>query len=125
MMTAPDLMLPMMLKAARAAIVDPARSFNVRAPADAEVRFELFHAMGSLCSQKVRAVMEEKSLAYRSNAMVVGGRAIPAENYHPDYVRLRLRGGKDIGASIVTGYTGNVSVDAVGFDPCVVPLLVD
>jgi hypothetical protein len=45
------------------------------------------------------------------------------ENYHPDYIRLRLRGGQ--GREMVSGYTGRSAVQSEGFDPAVVPTLVD
>ena len=45
------------------------------------------------------------------------------ENYHPDYVRLRIRGAP--GREFVNGYTGRSSATTEGFDPCVVPTLVD
>lgn len=117
-----------MAAAARAAIADPARMSIVGQ--DANPRFELFHANVSLCSQKVRTTLNEKKLSYRSNAMVimtlnVGGEIVPAEHYAPAYVRLRLRAGRDLNRSFVQGYTGSTSVEGEGFDPCVVPLLVD
>ncbi|PVY69295.1 glutathione S-transferase [Cupriavidus alkaliphilus] len=113
---------------ARAAIADPARITIVGN--DANPRFELFHAASSLCSQKVRTVLLEKRLPYRSNDMLILSAmgpdgVIPAEHYHPPYVRLRLIAGQEIGREFVTGYSGRPSVDTDGFDPCAVPLLVD
>jgi hypothetical protein len=113
---------------ARAAIMDPARITIVGD--DANPRFELFHAASSLCSQKVRTVLFEKKLAYRSNDMIIlssmgADGVVPAEHYHPPYVRLRLIAGREMGRDLVTGYSGRTSVDTEGFDPCVVPLLVD
>ncbi|MCO4864688.1 glutathione S-transferase [Cupriavidus sp. WGlv3] len=113
---------------ARAAIADPARITIVGN--DAQPRFELFHAASSLCSQKVRTVLFEKQLPYRSNDMLILSAMgpdgiIPAEHYHPPYVRLRLVAGLEIGRDFVSGYSGRPSVDTDGFDPCAVPLLVD
>ena len=88
------------------------------------VRFELYHSGPSLCSHKVRTVMAEKKIAYRSHDMNImpDGKAIP-ENYRPTYIRMRLLG-NDAGR-FVTGYTGESSVSGQGLDPCVVPTLVD
>lgn len=113
---------------ARAAIADRARITIVGD--DANPRFELFHAASSLCSQKVRTVLLEKQLAYRSNDMMIlssmgTNGLVPAEHYHPPYVRLRLIAGAEIGGEFVTGYSGRTSVETEGFDPCTVPLLVD
>jgi len=112
----------------RAAIADPARISLVGS--DANPRFELFHAASSLCSQKVRAVLFEKQLPYRSNNMMILGSMGPdglvsAEHYHPPYVRLRLIAGREVGQDLVSGYSGRTSVETEGFDPCAVPLLVD
>jgi glutathione S-transferase len=117
-----------MADAARAAMADPARATIVGD--DAEPRFELFHAASSLCSQKVRTVLHEKRLSYRSNDMVILGSMgaeglVPAEHYSPAYVRLRLIAGRELGREFVSGYSGRTSVETEGFDPCVVPLLVD
>jgi glutathione S-transferase len=113
---------------ARAAIADPARITIVGG--DANPRFELFHAASSLCSQKVRTVLFEKQLSYRSNDMMILSSMgtdgfVPAEHYHPPYVRLRLIARGEIGGEFVTGYSGRTSVKTEGFDPCTVPLLVD
>lgn len=113
---------------ARAAISDAARTRIVGH--DTSPRFELFHAASSLCSQKVRTVLFEKQLPYRSNDMLIlssmgAGGIVPAEHYHPPYVRLRLLAGQEIGSELVSGYSGRTSVETEGFDPCAVPLLVD
>ena len=113
---------------ARAAIADPARMTLVGS--DANPRFELFHAASSLCSQKVRTVLFEKRLPYRSNDMMILSSmgpdgVVPAEHYHPPYVRLRLIAAQEIGREFVSGYSGRTSVEGEGFDPCVVPMLVD
>lgn len=113
---------------ARAAIADRARISLVGS--DANPRFELFHAASSLCSQKVRTVLFEKQLPYRSNNMVILGSMgpdglVPAEHYHAPYVRLRMLAGRELGRELVSGYSGRTSVETEGFDPCAVPLLVD
>lgn len=87
-------------------------------------RFELYHSAPSLCSHKVRSVLAEKGLTYVSHDMTImpAGNYIPT-NYRPEYVRLRLQGAPN--AKLVDGYTGESSVANQGFDPCVVPTLVD
>lgn len=117
-----------MAAGARAAIADPGRITLVGS--DANPRFELFHAASSLCSQKVRTVLFEKQLPYRSNDMMILSSmgpdgVVPAEHYHPPYVRLRLIAGQEERRELVWGYSGRTSVETEGFDPCAVPLLVD
>lgn len=117
-----------MTAAARAAIADPSRITLVGGLP--EPRFELFHAASSLCSQKVRTVLHEKALSYRSNDMLIlstmGSEGlIPAEHYSPAYIRLRLVAARELNREFVSGYSGRTSVETEGFDPCVVPLLVD
>jgi glutathione S-transferase len=117
-----------MAAAARAAIVDPTRITIVGD--EPNPRFELFHAASSLCSQKVRTVLHEKGLSYRSDDMIIlcamgADGLIAAEHYSPAYIRLRLIAGRELDQKFVTGYSGRTSVESEGFDPCVVPLLVD
>lgn len=117
-----------MAAAARACVKDPARITLVGGAINP--RFELFHAASSLCSQKVRTVMHEKGLAYRSNEMLILGSMgpaglVPAEHYDPAYIRLRLLANRTEHRRFVSGYSGRTSVETEGFDPCVVPLLVD
>lgn len=117
-----------MTAAARAAIAEPCRITLVGGLP--EPRFELFHAASSLCSQKVRTVLHEKALSYRSNDMLIlstmGSEGlIPAEHYSPAYIRLRLVAARELNREFVSGYSGRTSVETEGFDPCVVPLLVD
>lgn len=117
-----------MTAAARGAVADPARITTVGSgPAP---RFELFHAASSLCSQKVRTVLHEKALSYRSNDMLIlstmgSDGLVAAEHYSPAYIRLRLTAARELNLAYVSGYSGRTSVDTEGFDPCVVPLLVD
>jgi glutathione S-transferase len=117
-----------MTAAARAAIADPARITIVRGRS--EPRFELFHAASSLCSQKVRTVLHEKAISYRSNDMLIlstmgSDGLVPAEHYSPAYIRLRLVAARELNREYVSGYSGRTSVETEGFDPCAVPLLVD
>ncbi|VTU16882.1 glutathione S-transferase family protein [Variovorax sp. RA8] len=117
-----------MAASARAAIQDPGRTTVVGDSANP--RFELFHAASSLCSQKVRTVMHEKALPYRSNDMLILSSMgpdglVPAEHYSPAYIRLRLLAARGLDLDFVSGYSGRTSVETEGFDPCVVPLLVD
>lgn len=120
-----------LVTAARGELDDPARNFVVGECSEPP-RFELFHAGLSICSQKVRAVLAEKRAPYLSHEMViVASKGLysdefrPAENYRPGYVRLRLFGGAALGKAFATAHTGVSSVETEGFDPCVVPLLVD
>src|SRR3546814_19048366 len=52
-------------------------------------RFELFHFVFSVCSQKVRGTLMEKGVTFGSNELTI----LPPQNeiYCPQYVRLRLR----------------------------------
>lgn len=117
-----------MTAAARAAVADPIRITIVGGRS--EPRFELFHAASSLCSQKVRTVLHEKALPYRSNDMRIlstmgSDGLVAAEHYSPAYIRLRLVAARELNRDYVSGYSGRTSVATEGFDPCVVPLLVD
>ena len=121
-----------LVAAANSELDDPARNTIVHASAGVKPRFELYHAGLSMCSQKVRVVLAEKGVPYISHEMsIVASRGIysegfkPAENYRPGYVRLRLHGGAALGARFAESHTGRSAVESEGFDPCVVPLLVD
>ncbi|MEM8729269.1 MAG: glutathione S-transferase family protein [Pseudomonadota bacterium] len=89
-----------------------------------EPRFELYHGSLSLCSFKCRTTLAEAGVAYTSHAVSImpSGKAIPL-NYRPEYVRLRLKGQES--PQFVSGYSGASAVGVEGFDPCVVPTLVD
>ncbi len=104
--------------AANAPLTDPERNRKI---GSGESRFELYHFGLSICSHKVRAVLAEKGACYASHDIGI----LPPlmENYHPDYVRLRLHGAR--GRGFVSGFTGRSSIATEGFDPCVVPTLVD
>ncbi len=88
-------------------------------------RFELYHAAPSLCSYKVRFTLAEKGLPFLSHDLDImcnNERAVP-QCYRPAYMRLRMAGAP--GAELVGGYTGRSAVETEGFDPAVVPTLVD
>ena len=91
---------------------------------EASPRFEVYHSAPSLCSFKVRAVLFERGIPFRSHDLnIMPMRGGTPENYRPEYVRMRLQGAPN--ARLVDGYTGASSVTTEGFDPCVVPTLVD
>ena len=86
-----------------------------------EPRFELYHFALSLCSQKVRACLDEKTACYVAHDINLQMPLLG--NYDPDYVRLRLMGAPD--RPLAVSYTGRSSVETEGFDPAVVPTLAD
>lgn len=86
-------------------------------------RFELYHFFMSLCSYKLRAVLDELGAAYVSHDIDIFPPDI--KNYYPEYVRLRLKGKESLDGGLVHSYTGRSSTETEGFDPCVVPTLVD
>jgi len=86
-------------------------------------RFELYHFYMSMCSYKLRAVLDEKDVSYMSHDIDIVPPNI--QNYFPEYVRLRLSGADAIEQGFVASYTGRSSTETEGFDPCVVPTLVD
>lgn len=116
-----------LVASANEVLAHPRREATIGAgsgPREASPRFEVYHSAPSLCSFKVRAVLYERGIPFRShdmNIMPVGGGT--PENYRPEYVRMRLQGAPN--ARLVDGYTGASSVTTEGFDPCVVPTLVD
>ena len=121
-----------LVEAANKELADPERNRIVQGGESRTPRFELYHAGLSICSQKVRAVLAEKGAGYLSHEMVIlNSKGIysegltPAENYRPGYVRLRMHGGKALTKNYADQHTGRSSVDSEGFDPCVVPTLVD
>jgi glutathione S-transferase len=122
-----------LVAAVNAELTDPKRNHLIGCSESDTPRFELYHAGLSVCSQKVRAVLAEKAVAYASHELsILNSKGIyseeltPAENYSPNYVRLRLLGGKQLGlSSFACLHTGRSSVETEGFDACVVPTLVD
>ena len=113
-----DQSLEGIVAAANVPLANPARN---RLIGTGPRRLELYHFALSICSHKVRTSLAEKRAAYISHD--IGILPPSMENYHPDYVRLRMRGGT--GREMVNGYTGRSSISTEGFDPCVVPTLVD
>ena len=71
---------------ARQELTVPERTTIENDDANETPRFEVWHWGFSLCSQKVRAVLNEKNIAYRSNELSFK----KFENYKPGYVRLRM-----------------------------------
>ena len=114
-----------LVAAANTNYTDPERNRVINGEPGTQPRFELYHFALSLCSHKVRAVLDEKEAAYFSHDIDI----LPPgmQNYLPDYARLRLAGGRDLGLvdRFVDGYTGRSSTESEGFDPLVVPTLVD
>lgn len=84
-------------------------------------RFELYHFALSLCSQKVRVCLCEKNAVFTAHDINL--QMPQLGNYDPAYVRLRLAANSQV--EFATGYTGRSSVSSEGFDPAVVPTLVD
>ncbi len=106
------------VRAANVPLSDPDKN---RLIGSGSPRFEVYHFALSVCSHKVRTCLAEKNAAYLSHDIGILPPAL--ENYHPDYVRLRMQGGR--GRELVGGYTGRSSTQTEGFDPAVVPTLVD
>ena len=86
-------------------------------------RFELFHFVMSICSQKSRTALIEAGLDFASSELVI---MPPAnENYDAAYVALRMTSEAARSRPLVGSYSGATSVESEGFDPLVVPTLVD
>jgi 2,5-dichlorohydroquinone reductive dechlorinase len=107
-----------LVAAANAPLTDPEMN---RIVGTGTPRFELYHFALSLCSQKVRACLAEKNATFVAHDINLQMPLLG--NYDPGYVRLRLTA--DPGEGFATGYTGRSSVGTEGFDPAVVPTLVD
>ena len=84
-------------------------------------RFESYHAPFSICSEKVRCVLLLKNADFSAYDVDLRSQ----ENYKPEYVALRSLGRE--GRELVGGHswTGSTSVADMGFDPLVLPTLVD
>lgn len=100
---------------ANAPLTDPDKN---RTLGNGTPRFELYHFALSVCSQKVRTCLAEKNASYIAHDI-----NIQPGNYHPDYIRLRLSGETD--RNMARDYTGRSSMESEGFDPAVVPTLLD
>lgn len=113
-----------LVDAANESLTSAYRNRVVHGDTGSTPRFELYHAAPSLCSMKVRTVLAEKQAPYFSHDLNLMTRKAEApECYLPGYVRLRLQSAPD--AELARGYTGQSSMTTEGFDPCVVPTLVD
>ncbi|MEM8654138.1 MAG: glutathione S-transferase family protein [Pseudomonadota bacterium] len=120
-------------KARLAAVGDPKRRTvvsadhpvpdSVRDETAQDPRLELFHFVMSICSQKSRAALLEAGMEFASNEVVI----MPPvnENYIEQYVALRMASDAAANQPLVGGYTGATGVHGEGFDPLVVPTLVD
>ena len=107
-----------LVTAANGPLTDPSMNITV---GEETPRFELYHFALSLCSQKVRTCLAEKRASYVAHDLNL---QLPLlGNYDPAYVRLRLSARP--GQAFATGYSGRSSVTMEGFDPAVVPTLVD
>lgn len=84
-------------------------------------RFHLYHALTSICAQKVRATFAATGQSYVSHRMEL----LNGDSYDPAYVRVRLHGCASAGLKLVDDHTGATSVSANGCDACVVPTVVD
>ncbi len=111
--------LDTLVAGARTALGDQPRL--VGEEAGASVRFELFNAPNSICSQKVRALLAHHAMPYLSHSMNL----FTGQTYLPEYVRLRMLGCDALGGPLMTVHTGSTSVSHGGCDPAVVPTLVD
>ncbi|MEN0066959.1 MAG: glutathione S-transferase family protein [Myxococcota bacterium] len=105
--------------AANAPLTDPEMN---RRRGDGPPRFELYHFALSLCSQKVRLTLAETDATFEAHDINL---SLPLlGNYDPAYVMLRMKGNVE-NRPLVNGYTGRSSTQTEGFDPAVVPTLVD
>lgn len=88
---------------------------------DAPLTLHLYHAAKSICSQKVRVVLAATGQSYVAHSLDI----LAGDTYTPEYVRLRMRGCKDAGLTMVANHSGHTSVASSGCDACVVPTVVD
>jgi len=112
-----------LVEALNARLRNPERNKLIGGISGEKPRFELYHFHLSLCSYKLRTSLSEKEAAYFSHDIDIFPPEI--QNYYPEYVRLRLEGRGDRAGDLVNGYTGRSSTETEGFDPCVVPTIVD
>jgi 2,5-dichlorohydroquinone reductive dechlorinase len=111
--------------AARRTVVTPdyPRPDKPRDEAKPAPQLELFHFTMSICSQKSRTALFEAGLPFASNDLVI----MPPlnENYTAAYVELRMASQIAREREMVGSYSGASGVGQEGFDPLVVPTLVD
>ncbi len=110
--------LDLLVERARAALGADAEPIGGTDPAP---RFTLFHGANSICSQKVRAVLEHHRLACTGHTLNM----FRGQTYLPEYVRLRMVGCDEAGLALVSLHTGSTATSAGGCDGAVVPTLVD
>ena len=89
---------------------------------DTNPRFLAFTAPSSICSEKVRGALALKGVSYTHYSVDL----FSLENYKPAYVQMRALGWTE-GEPLIGGHdwNGSTAVSAMGFDPLVVPTLVD
>ena len=103
-------------------LVDAAQDARRELCVDREdVRFELFHAPNSICSQKVRAVLAVHNLPYASRELSL----LAGDSYRPGYVRLRMLGCQAMGGRLADQHEGDTAASVTGCDGVVVPTLID
>lgn len=115
--------LQRLVEGANANLTDKERNCVVGGSGSGAPRFEVYHFAFSLCSEKVRTVLAEKQVSYISHDVQILPPSM--ENYYPGYVKLRMKGGEVTADRMVGAYTGRSSTESEGFDPCVVPTVVD
>ena len=92
--------------------------------ADGNIRFELYQAGISICSQKVRIVLIEKEIPFLCHELNPAPPDRILRHHFPAYVRMRMLGALPH-HELVSGFTGATSVATEGLEPTVVPTLVD
>ncbi len=105
----------------RRSIIPAAQAALANGPQTAGAAYDLYHFGFSICSNKVRAVLFELDLVWRSLELDPNAR----ENYKPQYVRLRLASAIAQTTAFAQGWEGGSSVAEAGFDALAVPTLVD
>ena len=84
-------------------------------------RFECFHVASSPCSEKVRSVLYMKGVDFIAYDVDLSTQ----EHYQPAYVAMRHLGRGKLSLVGEHAWTGSTSTDEMGFDPMVVPTLID
>src|SRR5688500_18427661 len=80
---------------------------------EARPHLHLYHALASICSQKVRATFAAIGQTYVSHPLDLW----EGDSYYPAYVRARLHACAAAGLRLVQDHTGSTSVSAHGCDP--------
>src|SRR3546814_11950626 len=109
------------IKPEQSTLISPDRQSPslLRREATVEPRFELFHLVFSVCSQKVRGTLMDKGVTFGSNELTI----LPQKNetYCPQYVRLRLRPDAAAKHRPVSSVLWTSSITLAGSDPRDVP----